>query len=177
MGTRCDIIVQRADGSYARIYCHWDGYLEGVGATLAENFATQELAEGLTALGDCSSIAGATRLAPKPGVAHSFDSPAKGVVVAYGRDRGEKNTEAKTGATLAEVWPSKDTWTEYTYVFAPMPGGANEPKWYVGDPDLGPSSLVLLELALKDPENFAPQPDVKSPWGVLWHRDETRAKA
>lgn len=173
MSTRSDIIVQRADGSWKRIYCHFDGYLEGVGATLAAHYATQERADALVAPGDLSVLD--VECCGAPG--HSYANQVDGQSVYYGRDRGEKDTEGHDGPGLAEVWPPAESWTEYTYVFGSLPGGPNEPTWYVGDPDLGPSSLVRLDLALADPENYAPQPNVKSPWGVLWHRDDTRASA
>lgn len=32
MGTRTAIFKEQADGTYQGIYCHWDGYIEGVGA-------------------------------------------------------------------------------------------------------------------------------------------------
>ena len=173
MSTRSDIIVQRADGSWSRQYCHFDGYLEGVGQTLLDSFQDQAKVDDLSRLGDLSSLG--PRIDKPEG--HSFANKVEGCTVAYGRDRGETGTEATIGDSLAAVWPPTDTWTEYTYVYAPVPGGSNEPQWFVGDPDIGPSSLVPLRLALADPDNYAPKPDVKAPWGVLWHRDDTRAQA
>ncbi len=48
MGTRSDIIVNRTDGKWARIYCHWDGYIEHKGKILFENYSSQEKAEALS---------------------------------------------------------------------------------------------------------------------------------
>lgn len=173
MSTRSNIIVQRVDGKWACIYCHWDGYIEHNGKILYESYKAQEKADALVALGSLS-ILDADPYDPPAG--HVFDNATKGFCVAYGRDRGETGVEAEVGDTLESVWPAKDNAVEYVYVFAPTPGGPNDPMWYVGDPDLGPSSLVPLELALKDPSNYAPKPDIKSPFsGVLGHRDPTRA--
>jgi len=56
MGTRSTIALEFADGSVSQVYCHWDGYLDGVGAELesdySDPFALQELIDG----GDMSSI-------------------------------------------------------------------------------------------------------------------------
>ena len=38
------------------IYCHWDGYPDGVGAELKENYSTYEDILNLILLGDCSCI-------------------------------------------------------------------------------------------------------------------------
>lgn len=41
---------------YIGIYCHWDGYLDGVGNALKEHFNTYEKALNLVLGGCCSSI-------------------------------------------------------------------------------------------------------------------------
>ncbi len=51
MGTRSDIIVHRADGKWARIYCHWDGFVDHNGTILHEHYTTQEKCDALVALG------------------------------------------------------------------------------------------------------------------------------
>lgn len=155
MGTRSDIIVHRADGKWSRIYCHWDGYPEGVGKTLFDNYANPAKAERLVALGDISSL-GAKVTRPK---GHSFDTPKEGYTVAYGRDRGEKDTNATVGDTLEDVWPQPSTWTEFTYVFDAM-NGTTEPQWYIGDPAEGPKGLKLLSSVLKGEERV--QSDIKA---------------
>lgn len=43
---------------YLMIYCHWDGYPEGVGAALAEHFKTHEDTLNLILGGDISSLYG-----------------------------------------------------------------------------------------------------------------------
>ena len=39
-------------------YCHWDGYVEGVGMTLLEHFSEEEKIANLVSVGACSSIYG-----------------------------------------------------------------------------------------------------------------------
>jgi hypothetical protein len=145
MATRSDIIVKRTDGQWARIYCHWDGYPEGVGKTLFEHYKTQEKCEALIALGDLSS------LGEEIGEKHDFNWQGKYrnnrdhpeaqrlavVCLFYGRDRGESDTEAKIFDNIHAAWPDADTGTEFTYVFA-------DGKWWIGDPD--ESSETVLEL-------------------------------
>lgn len=71
MSTRSSIAVKRADGTVLAVYCHFDGYLEGVGAALLAQHNSQEKAEALVGLGDLSICS------------------ARDGVVAYSRDKGE----------------------------------------------------------------------------------------
>lgn len=156
MSTRSDIIVHRADGKWARIYCHWDGYLDHNGKILFEHYTTQKKVEQLVALGDISV------LGPEIGKKHPFDAPPLDAEAyekyqkkygnwcrVYGRDRGETGTEARVGDSLAEVWPEADTWTEFTYVW-------EDGKWWVGDPDEGSQTLVELGAALRGEKPVTP---------------------
>ncbi len=38
MATRSTIAIEYADGSVSQVYCHWDGYLDGVGDQLAMDY-------------------------------------------------------------------------------------------------------------------------------------------
>jgi hypothetical protein len=71
MATRSRIAIEKQDGTVDSIYCHFDGYLEGVGKTLFNHY-DQEKLEKLLELGDISSLGEST-----------IDT------VAYCRDRGE----------------------------------------------------------------------------------------
>ena len=139
MGTRSDIIVQRKDGRFARIYCHWDGYLEHNGQILFDHYNNHAKAESLTVLGNLSSLAPSAECP----AGHSFEHPVDGYCVAYGRDRGELNYNAKVFDSLAEAWPSEETWTEFTYVYLPKIG------WLVASADQGSQALVPLDAALR----------------------------
>ena len=162
MGTRSDIIVHRADGSWKRIYCHWDGYLDHNGKILHDHYSSQERAEALVKEGDMSSLA---PRCDKPR-GHTFDSPVRGYCIYYGRDRGE--TEARngvTGETLSAVWPEEGCWTEFTYVW-------DDGKWYVANPDEGSQTAIPLADALEaDAKGENPiKSYVKAPWGVIGQR-------
>jgi hypothetical protein len=137
MGTRSDIIVHLSNGTWHRVYCHWDGYLEGNGKILQKHYNTQERAEELVKPGDMSSL---HPRCDKP-KGHTFDKPVDGYTVYYGRDRGEKDTGGTKGKTLQAVWPEEDCWTEFTYVW-------HEGEWWVTSPDEGTQTLVKLAEAL-----------------------------
>ncbi len=151
MGTRSAIIVERTDGKWAHVYCHWDGYPEHHGPILLGSYATQERAEALVAPGDMSSLA---EQCDKPH-GHTFDNRVEGYTVYYGRDRGEKGTAAKVKATLAAAWPGTDTGAEYIYVWKRGEG------WHIGDADEGSETLKPLAavMAGSEPE---PKPNVKA---------------
>lgn len=89
MSTNCTITLKRKDGTKTSIYCHWDGYVERVGAILQLAYNTVDKIEKLLALGDLSSIGYYTD--PNPNKEHSFDGKRQeNVCVAYHRDRGEE---------------------------------------------------------------------------------------
>lgn len=87
------------NGKLTFIYLHWDGYPQWAGRRLLEHYNTLDKVKELCALGQLSHLD--ERLAPNPDEPHTFDKPADGVCVAYGRDRGEKNTEARTETFFA----------------------------------------------------------------------------
>lgn len=156
MGTRSDIIALRADGKWHRIYCHWDGYLEHNGKILFEHYTGQKQVEKLVALGDLSI------LGEKIGKKHPFDRPSfgkpehdeydrkyKGWCLAYGRDRGEKNSAGTIGDKLFDVMPSEESWTEFTYIWCANPTvtdaqPTDQAKWWVGVP--GESAQTFIDL-------------------------------
>jgi hypothetical protein len=88
MSTHCNIVIKTKDNKYKGVYCHFDGYPEGVGKTLKNNFCNEEMANKLIDLGNLSIVANAVRIDPIG--QHSYSSPEKGTVVAYTRDRGEE---------------------------------------------------------------------------------------
>jgi hypothetical protein len=71
MATRSRIAIENQDGTVDSIYCHWDGYLEGVGKTLFNHYDREKL-EKLLELGDLSSLEETLEY-----------------TIAYHRDRGE----------------------------------------------------------------------------------------
>ena len=118
MATRSFIGILNSNGSVTGVYCHWDGYPDGVGKVLKEHYTDRSKVIELLELGGLSSLG--PRIAPEPGEAHSFNKPAPGVTVAYGRDRGEKNRVSHTFQNLEAL--RRDVWSifnaDYAYVFS-----------------------------------------------------------
>lgn len=111
MATRSNIIAKHADGRWGRIYCHWDGYPEHVGATLLRHYTDPERIEKLIALGALSSLHKEINPATD---AHRFDTPEPDVCIAYGRDRGEEGVEPMFHDTLEAALADME---EYAYVW------------------------------------------------------------
>jgi hypothetical protein len=56
MATRSAIGVANGNGSVTAIYCHWDGYIEGVGQTLVQHYNDVYHASELLDMGNASSL-------------------------------------------------------------------------------------------------------------------------
>ena len=78
MSTRSRIGIKLEDGMVKSVYCHFDGYLEGVGHTLISHYNDEKKDKKLIAMGDMSSLA---------------ESIEKSVF--YKRDRGETGVSAQ----------------------------------------------------------------------------------
>ncbi len=115
MSTRSNIIVKKADGTYKSVYVHYDGYPSARAPLLLNHYNTQELAEKLVEPGDISVLAESCELVP----GHSFDTPATGQTIYYGRDRGETGCEGRIITNLDEVLDDEEnSWCEWAYVYA-----------------------------------------------------------
>ena len=139
MATRSTIAIQRQDGTVAQIYCHWDGYLSNNGQILLKHYQDPAKIEQLIALGDLSS------LGEEIGTKHDFDNAPRGECNFYGRDRGEKGTEARVFRNF-EQYQREAQFEEYDYIFR---GGV----WYVqiyGRPLVSLSAAIAEEEALDD---------------------------
>jgi hypothetical protein len=121
MATRSRIGVMLDDGSVKQVYCHFDGYVEGVGLTLVENYDTLEKAKTLISFGDMSYLRPEISTAEP----HSFEKPVDGVTVFYGRDRGESGTQPYI-LSMDEWLGEFSTCEDYLYLFT---GG----QWWVYD--------------------------------------------
>jgi hypothetical protein len=114
MANRSTIAIKRPNGTISQIYCHYDGYDSGVGQTLRDHFTSPELVEELISLGDISYLE--PLLHPPEDSIHSFDSPIKGVTVAYRRDRGDERCVAQEFSceTIFKLLGQRE---EYNYLF------------------------------------------------------------
>jgi hypothetical protein len=59
MSTRSRIAIETESGTVKSIYCHFDGYVSGVGKTLFNHYDREKL-EKLIELGDISSLGEST---------------------------------------------------------------------------------------------------------------------
>lgn len=103
MGTRSTISVEHADGTVSSVYCHFDGYHDGVGKELRDNHNSLIQAEALVALGDLSTVCSE--------------------VVSYHRDRGEDWDDVKPAVftskdDLLEAITYEEYGQEYDYLFS-----------------------------------------------------------
>ena len=124
MSTNSIIAIQEKDDSVTGIYCHWDGYPEGVGAMLYYCYQNPDKIRDLVSLGSISSLHEDV-FPTEPG--HSFDHPQRGVTVAYHRDRGEEFSQIKA-ENLEEFDCQRWRYIGVTYVYL---YAVDEGVWYV----------------------------------------------
>ncbi len=112
MGTR-SFIAQKTEDGYRAIYCHWDGYPSWNGRILHTHYSDPAKLTALLNLGDISCLG--TGLGEK----HSFeDRSDDNITTAYGRDRGDTDTEARTYLSLADLFNDASGYcAEYVYVW------------------------------------------------------------
>jgi hypothetical protein len=130
MATRSTIALEYADGTVARVYCHWDGYLGHNGRILQEHYSDPCKLQELIDLGDVSS------LRPNIGDKHNFgrfdsDIPADeyerlygDMTTFYGRDLGETEVSA-TRYKNYDDYHDHPEFEEYNYILR------RDGHWYV----------------------------------------------
>jgi hypothetical protein len=113
MGTRSTIAMKQGDKVIA-IYCHFDGYKEGVGATLDQHYQDAEKVQRLMDLGNLSA------LSQEIGEAQDFNNREalnEDWCLAYGRDRGETGQEARVFDGVADWVSNFNSGEEYYYLY------------------------------------------------------------
>lgn len=146
MSTRSRIGIEGEDGTIRSIYCHHDGYLDGVGSELLANWNGAERAVALMQHGNLSALEGAD-FAPV--------GSRGGGTVAYSRWRGETGVEAQDSADRAAYLAlAKQTGGEFAYLYGPTGWEYAEVPW--GDRPQQPfQPLTEATLAGEDEENEA----------------------
>ena len=110
MATRSLIGKLNSDGTVTHIYCHWDGYPSHNGFLLQEYWDTPYKVDQLLALGDLSS------LGKEIGEQHDFNgSRNRDWCMAYGRDRNQSNTRART--VSREDFFGDEDYIDYFYLY------------------------------------------------------------
>jgi hypothetical protein len=107
MSTNSRVAIQLKNKKIKSIYVHWDGYLSGVGQDLLDFYNTEEKVNELLELGNLSILG--TSIGEKVDF-DKFDSRENKQCLAYGRDRGDEESEAK------EHLDSENE-QEYNYLF------------------------------------------------------------
>lgn len=135
-------------------YCHYDGYIEGVGETLQRYYKEPHRIELLSRLGDLSVL----KEDLNPTGPHSFDNPEEGVTIAYGRDRGETGTQSKVTyrkfKSVGEIFSylRKHFNEEYNYVYL-----LKTKEWYVSEYGDKPKKLAVA-LGYESPNTSRSEP-------------------
>lgn len=118
MATR-SLIGMQVDSGIKYIYCHWDGYPSYNGKILLDCYLQEDQVKALLELGHLSV------LGLELGEKQAFNKPKSGWCVAYGRDRGETDTQAYL-IEDEDMFGSLNDGSEYKYLYK---GG----KWYMTD--------------------------------------------
>jgi hypothetical protein len=155
MATRSTIALEYADGSVDCIYCHWDGYLKGVGKTLLDHYSDPFKVRELMDLGDISSLGEVIGekhpFSQFDGLGMSADDYKNqfgNMTTAYGRDRGEDGTSARRFASFDDyVSNHVYDYEEFQYILRP------DGVWYV-DTDVT-DTFIPLSVALEQQSKMA----------------------
>ncbi len=134
MSTRSTISIMDKNGQVKSIYCHSDGYLSYNGIILFNYYQNAQKVKELIDLGDLSSLE--KEIHPNPNQIHDFDKRQDGVCCFYGRDRGEKGTQASEFNNIVEL--KKDFFEEYNYIFK-----EKNNTWYL----INTNNLKLVRLS------------------------------
>lgn len=114
MSTRSFIGIQNLDGTVTGVYCHHDGYLAGVGATLKAHYTTVRQVLDLVALGSLSSLG------------EDLD-----YTQAYHRDRGD-DLDVSTYDSPVDI-SFDDGGYEFVYLFRPSDERGSTYSWHYAD--------------------------------------------
>ena len=128
------IALEHHNGTVQQIYCHWDGHLEHNGEILSKHYSDTIKVQQLMNLGDLSG------LHPELGEKHDFDDWDFSGCRFYGRDRGEKDTQARTFKSFEDYCQNSSA-EEYNYIMR------NDGKSYVWFND--PSKLLSVTPSVK----------------------------
>lgn len=115
MSTRSMIGKENEDGTIRAIYCHYDGYPEGVGQTLADFYTDKDKIDALLNLGNLSVLR--QEIGNKQDF-NDYKNHNENWCLAYGRDRGEANQEAKVFNFRGDYLDyARSSWAEYAYIY------------------------------------------------------------
>jgi len=129
MSTRSTIALEFADGSVSQVYCHFDGYLDGVGDILVSSYSDPFELRELIDQGDMSS----------PGEPYT--------------DRGESYEDnAACRYQNVDEYFAECQQEEYDYILRPVNGKAT---WFVRCYATGSKWITIEEARQMEAEEFA----------------------
>jgi hypothetical protein len=99
MATRSLISIKNSDDTYDAVYCHFDGYPDGVGYKLAQHYTDEDKIRALVASGSMSSLA----------------SEVNDCTFYISRGEPLKNYKKESRASLEKR--AESAWCEYLYIF------------------------------------------------------------
>lgn len=127
MSTRSIISIENSEDNYDAIYCHFDGYLSGVGACLFIHYKNERDIRELISRGDASFIRG------------KIDK------CEFFTQRGE-DLHIKRGITLQELKNyANDIFADYLYVYHPK-----EEAWHYLEIGSYRRDITFLKLTRDD---------------------------
>lgn len=123
MSTRANIIYVDENNIAHSVYCHNDGYPEGVGCTLKTNYTDIEKIKELISYGDMSALR--PKINPVAGIPHKANSflpdvCQPDVCIFYHRDRGDEweyTKPLKFEYTAKNIHNNIGSDIDYTYVW------------------------------------------------------------
>lgn len=124
MSTRSMIGIRNHGGTIEAIYCHYDGYPDGVGRTLIEHYGNLERARALVAMGDLSAVA--ENLEPEHGAILSESGDFPGVTQRLSRESTRDLRIFENDAAFLSH-ARKNCSAEFVYVYD-VPWG----RWFAG---------------------------------------------
>lgn len=114
MSTRCLIGRKIKDNKVEYIYCHHDGYLDGVGEILKTHYTNNKIIDKLMALGDLSALGEVAESNPDQ---WDYSKVDYNLCVAY-KDRGNHGVDSKIVTEKEYVDKlTTNTWIEYLYLW------------------------------------------------------------
>ena len=119
MSTRSYIAKKQPDETFKAVYCHFDGYPEGVGQTLVDSFTDENKVDKLLKLGSLSYLRDdiETQNNCKTFPIRGNEIELKDVTMAYHRDRGD-DLEINEFSNLETMLDYFDkSWGDYLYLF------------------------------------------------------------
>jgi hypothetical protein len=113
MSTQSYIAKKQPDETFKAVYCHFDGYPDGVGRVLVDSFTDESKVDRLLELGSLSNLRSDIESE------NDFDNPNpdQSVAMAYYRDRGD-DLEINEFSNLETMLDYFDkSWGDYLYLF------------------------------------------------------------